>query len=55
MGLKPLKGMHGYHPEDADSQAMICSNQFLPSDLKKIEQIFWLMLQEVEPEKRPQV
>lgn len=47
MGQKRIAGMHGYHPDDAPSAAMICSNRFLPPDLTSIEQIFWIMIQEL--------
>lgn len=47
MGKKAIPGMHGYHPDDPDSSAMICSNKKLPEDLTQIEQIFWLMIQEL--------
>lgn len=47
MGLKPCKGMHGFHPSDPDSYASICSNRPLPPDLKKIQQIHQLMLDEL--------
>lgn len=43
MGRKAIAGMHGFHPSDPDSRAMICSNQPLPPDLLKIQQIFSLM------------
>ena len=48
MGKKSIPGMHGYHPNDLESSAMICSNRVLPEDLKSIEQIFWLMIQELQ-------
>lgn len=48
MGKKPVAGMHGFHPDDADSYAAICSDHLLPTDLTSIEQIFWLMIQELE-------
>lgn len=48
MGSKKIAGMHGYHPDDADSYAMICSNRLLPPDLSSIEQIFWIMIQDME-------
>ncbi|MCC7300036.1 MAG: alkaline phosphatase family protein, partial [Verrucomicrobia bacterium] len=38
MGVKQIKGMHGYHPDDADSAAAICSNHELPAGLTKIHQ-----------------
>ncbi len=47
MGVKQIKGMHGYHPADADSAASISSNQSLPSDLTKIHEIYHLMKKEL--------
>ena len=47
MGVKQIKGMHGYHPQDADSAAAICSNRELPADLTKIHQIYHLMRKEL--------
>lgn len=47
MGVKQIAGMHGYHPADADSYSSISSNRKLPSDLKKIHQIYGLMLEEL--------
>jgi predicted AlkP superfamily pyrophosphatase or phosphodiesterase len=46
MGVKQIKGMHGYHPQDADSAASICSNRELPAGLTKIHQIYHLMRKE---------
>jgi len=43
MGRKAIAGMHGFHPDDPDSRAMICANHPLPPDLTRIEQIFGLM------------
>lgn len=43
MGRKAIAGMHGFHPSDPDSKAMICSNQPLPDSLTRIQQIFGLM------------
>lgn len=43
MGRKAIKGMHGFHPDDPESKAMICSNRPLPPGLSRIEQIFGLM------------
>lgn len=43
MGRKAIRGMHGFHPDDPDSKAMICSNQPLPATLTHIPQIFGLM------------
>ncbi|MDX6765628.1 MAG: alkaline phosphatase family protein [Candidatus Methylacidiphilales bacterium] len=44
MGAKRIAGMHGYHPDEPDASAMICSNQALPESLGSIEQIHRLML-----------
>ncbi len=43
MGLKPITGMHGYHPDDADSDASLLSNVEPPGDPKAITDIFGLM------------
>lgn len=43
MGLKKIAGMHGYHPDDLDSYAMIGGNRQLPEELRSIEQIFTLI------------
>ncbi|GAB4226357.1 MAG: hypothetical protein Tsb0021_02240 [Chlamydiales bacterium] len=48
MGRSPLKGMHGYHPQDPDSKAMICSNQSIPNSIKRIQDIYHLMQQELQ-------
>lgn len=45
MGRKAIAGMHGFHPDEPDSKAMICSNVPLPPTLTRIEQIFGLMCQ----------
>ena len=47
MGIKKIKGMHGYHPQDPDSAATICSNRTLPAGLTKIHQIYHLMRKEL--------
>jgi predicted AlkP superfamily pyrophosphatase or phosphodiesterase len=47
MGVKQIKGMHGYDPRDADSSASICSNRELPAGLTKIHQIYHLMQKEL--------
>jgi predicted AlkP superfamily pyrophosphatase or phosphodiesterase len=47
MGVKQIKGMHGYNPADADSAASIASNQSLPADLTKIHEIYHLMRKEL--------
>jgi len=47
MGVKQIKGLHGYHPQEADSAASICSNRELPASLTKIHQIYHLMQKEL--------
>jgi len=48
MGAKQLKGMHGYHPSDADSYACISSNKNIPANITKIQHIHQLMLDELK-------
>ena len=43
MGLKPITGMHGYHPDDPDSDASLLSNVEPPNDPKAITDVFHLM------------
>ncbi len=45
MVRKPIKGMHGYHPDAASSYAMIMSNRPLPDSVKAITDIYGLMVQ----------
>lgn len=42
MGKKAVKGMHGYHPYDKESLAMITSNRLIPSHVTSIEKIYSL-------------
>ena len=44
MGIKAVKGMHGYHPADPDSFASISSNRSIPGSISKIQHIHQLML-----------
>ncbi|NRB22163.1 alkaline phosphatase family protein [Shewanella sp.] len=39
MGLKSIPGMHGYHPEDKDSYAMIAANKPITANVKSITDI----------------
>ena len=48
MGQKGCKGMHGYHPQEDDTYSAILSKGSLPENLKSIEQIFWLMVNETQ-------
>jgi len=43
MGLKPITGMHGYHPNDPDSDASLLSNVEPPNDPRAITDVFHLM------------
>ncbi|QVL47470.1 MAG: alkaline phosphatase family protein [Thiocapsa sp.] len=43
MGLKPITGMHGYHPDHPDSDASLLSNVEPPNDPGAITDIFHLM------------
>lgn len=43
MGLKPITGMHGYHPDDPDSDASLLSNVPPPDDPRAITDMFHLM------------
>jgi hypothetical protein len=49
MGARPIRGMHGYHPADKQSYAMLCSNRDeLQCPVKAIPDIFGLMTSEAE-------
>lgn len=46
MGTSPITGMHGYHPDDADSDASLLSNVKAPVEMKAITDVFHLMRSE---------
>ena len=47
MGERPIKGMHGYHPGEKQSYAMVCTNQpGLPEDVRAIPDIYKLMVRD---------
>lgn len=49
MGERPIRAMHGYHPEDKHSYAVLCTNQAdLPLQVEAIPDIFKLMTLESE-------
>jgi hypothetical protein len=49
MGERPIRGMHGYHPDDPHSYAMLCTNQpEIPEDIAAIPDIFRLMTRDAE-------
>jgi predicted AlkP superfamily pyrophosphatase or phosphodiesterase len=43
MGVKPITGMHGYHPDDPDSDASLLSNVEPPNNPQAITDVFHLM------------
>ena len=47
MGSRPLNGMHGFAPEDKDSQAVILSNDEIPPDICCVADYFGLMKQRI--------
>jgi predicted AlkP superfamily pyrophosphatase or phosphodiesterase len=46
MGLTPITGMHGYHPDDPDSDASLLSNVPVSEAIKGIPDVFRLMRSE---------
>lgn len=46
MGTTPITGMHGYHPDDPDSDAALLSNVPPPGDPACITDVFHLMVNE---------
>jgi hypothetical protein len=49
MGERPIRGMHGYHPEAKHSYAMLSTNQTdIPEDVSGITDIFRLMTRDAE-------
>jgi predicted AlkP superfamily pyrophosphatase or phosphodiesterase len=49
MGERPIRAMHGYHPSDPQSYAVLCTNQAeLPPEVTAIPHIYRLMTREAE-------
>ncbi|HZR17135.1 MAG TPA: alkaline phosphatase family protein [Verrucomicrobiae bacterium] len=49
MGERPIRAMHGYHPEDKHSYAALCTNQpDIPEDIAAIPDVFRLMLRDAQ-------
>jgi hypothetical protein len=49
MGERPIRGMHGYHPNELHSHAALCTNQAeVPEDIKAIPDMFRLMIRDAE-------
>lgn len=48
MGQKPIAAMHGYHPTDPASYAMIISNKEIPEEIRHIKDINILMSKAIQ-------
>jgi len=49
MGERPIRGMHGYHPTDKQSYAMVCTNQpAIPDEISAIPHMYRLMTREAQ-------
>jgi Type I phosphodiesterase / nucleotide pyrophosphatase len=49
MGKRPIRGMHGYHPTEKQSYAVLCTNQDkIPEDISAIPDIYRLMTRDAE-------
>lgn len=49
MGERPIRGMHGYHPQAPQSYAMLCTNQpEIPEEIAGITDIYRLMTRDAE-------
>ena len=48
MGARALNGMHGFAPEDKDSQAVILSTDEIPDSVRRVADYFRLMKQRIE-------
>jgi predicted AlkP superfamily pyrophosphatase or phosphodiesterase len=49
MGERPIRGMHGYHPDEPHSYAMLCTNQpAIPNDIAAIPDMYRLMTHHAE-------
>ncbi len=55
MGRKRIPGMHGYHPDDAESSPALLSNRAIPEDVTWIHHIFKLMTKELAIDHQPVV
>jgi hypothetical protein len=49
MGQRPIRGMHGYHPSDKQSYAVLCTNQRkIPEEISAIPDIYRLMIRDAD-------
>jgi hypothetical protein len=47
MGKKVIPGMHGYHPNDADSDAVVLSNHAIPETTTAIQHLYSVFMQDL--------
>jgi hypothetical protein len=49
MGERPIRAMHGYHPDDPQSYAALCTNQIsIPDEVAAIPDVFQLMMRDAQ-------
>jgi predicted AlkP superfamily pyrophosphatase or phosphodiesterase len=49
MGQRPIRAMHGYHPQDPHSYAALCTNQLeLPEEIQAIPDVYRLMTRDAD-------
>lgn len=49
MGERPIRAMHGYHPDEKQSYAVLCTNQTaIPEEVSAIPDIYRLMTRDAE-------
>jgi Type I phosphodiesterase / nucleotide pyrophosphatase len=49
MGKRPIRGMHGYHPSEKQSYAVLCTNQDkIPEEISAIPDIYRLMTRDAD-------
>jgi Type I phosphodiesterase / nucleotide pyrophosphatase len=49
MGKRPIRGMHGYHPNEKQSFAVLCTNQDkIPEEISAIPDIYRLMIRDAD-------
>lgn len=52
MGERPIRAMHGYHPSEPQSYAVVCTNQpAIPDGIRAIPDIYRLMVEEADAAK----
>jgi predicted AlkP superfamily pyrophosphatase or phosphodiesterase len=49
MGARPIRAMHGYHPSEKHSYALLCTNQAeIPDEIEAIPDVFRLMVRDAD-------